>query len=260
MSTCFFISCVSDEFASYRDALRAVLDRPLVRVETQETFLPQGDRTLPMLEDYIRQCDAVIHLFGERTGAAHNGGVASKVNVDALLTAHPDLPAKLGVEEAFLRKLSYQFESQGDFPSGFSAASEALTLMETLTEKEPGNLAHQRDLSIALNSVGRIRESQGEFGPALEVFERSQRIRETLTGKEPGNLAHQRELYLACLWCGRTCRRIGDGKWEDAERYLSRAAQLAKALVSAGWTHHGVADDLQVIEAELAVVLARQRE
>jgi hypothetical protein len=35
---------------------------------------------------------------------------------------------------------------------------------------------------------------------------------------------------------------------------------LAKALVSAGWTHHGVADDLQVIEAELATVQARQRE
>ncbi len=106
-SATFFISAVSDEFGTYREAVRAALDRPGVRVETQETFLAHGDRTLPMLDEYIRQCDAVIHLFGERTGREQNGGVASAVNVDALLAARPDLPAKLGVDEAFLLQRSY---------------------------------------------------------------------------------------------------------------------------------------------------------
>jgi hypothetical protein len=37
------LSCVSDEFAGYRDALRGALTRPNVEVKVQEDF-KQGDR------------------------------------------------------------------------------------------------------------------------------------------------------------------------------------------------------------------------
>ena len=73
----FFISAVTDEFSSYRDALATLLDRPGVRIETREKFLLYGDATLLMLDDYIQQCDAVIHLAGDRTGGEETGGVAS---------------------------------------------------------------------------------------------------------------------------------------------------------------------------------------
>lgn len=65
-----FLSTVSDEFRSYRDALRRMLQRPNVTVHVQEDFIPTGTETLDMLDLYIKGCDAVIHLVGDMTGAA----------------------------------------------------------------------------------------------------------------------------------------------------------------------------------------------
>ncbi len=48
-----FLSCVSDEFGAYRDALRRALTRPNVEVKIQEDFKALGGDTLRMLEDYI---------------------------------------------------------------------------------------------------------------------------------------------------------------------------------------------------------------
>ena len=64
-----FLSTVSAEFLSYRDALRHDLDRPNVTVKVQEDFIVTGTETLDMLDDYIQQCNAVIHLVGDMTGA-----------------------------------------------------------------------------------------------------------------------------------------------------------------------------------------------
>ena len=66
---CFFISAVTEEFKSYRDALRKDLDRPNVTVKIQEDFVSWGTPTLQKLDHYIRRCAAVIHLIGNRTGA-----------------------------------------------------------------------------------------------------------------------------------------------------------------------------------------------
>jgi tetratricopeptide (TPR) repeat protein len=64
-----FLSTVSEEFRSYRDALRSKLQRPNVTVHVQEDFIPTGTETLDKLDLYIKDCDAVVHLLGERTGA-----------------------------------------------------------------------------------------------------------------------------------------------------------------------------------------------
>ncbi len=64
-----FLSTVSAEFRSYRDVLRRDLARPNVTAKVQEDFIVTGTETLDMLDDYIRQCDAVIHLVGDMTGA-----------------------------------------------------------------------------------------------------------------------------------------------------------------------------------------------
>ena len=48
-----FLSCVSDEFGAYRDALRKRLKRLNVEIEIQETFKARGGDTLALLEDYI---------------------------------------------------------------------------------------------------------------------------------------------------------------------------------------------------------------
>ena len=91
-----FLSTVSAEFCSYRDALRHSLDRPNVTVKVQEDFIATGTETLDMLDQYIRQCDVVIHLVGDMTGA-----MAQAPSVAAIRTDHPDFADKLPVA-AFL--------------------------------------------------------------------------------------------------------------------------------------------------------------
>ncbi len=91
-----FLSTVSAEFRSYRDALRHSLDRPNVTVKVQEDFIATGTETLDMLDQYIRQCAVVIHLVGDMTGA-----MAQAPSVAAIRTNHPDFAARLPVA-AFL--------------------------------------------------------------------------------------------------------------------------------------------------------------
>ena len=67
-----FLSTVSDEFRSYRDALSKELKRPNVDIHVQEDFIPTGTETLDKLDGYIARCDAVIHLAGDMTGAWAN--------------------------------------------------------------------------------------------------------------------------------------------------------------------------------------------
>lgn len=89
-----FLSTVSAEFRSYRDALRHSLDRPNVTVKVQEDFIATGTETLDMLDQYIRQCDVVIHLVGDMTGA-----MAQAPSVAAIRTNHPDFATKLPVAD-----------------------------------------------------------------------------------------------------------------------------------------------------------------
>jgi hypothetical protein len=57
-----FLSTVSEEFRSYRDALRHKLHRPNVTVHVQEDFIATGMETLDQLDFYIRDCDAEAYL------------------------------------------------------------------------------------------------------------------------------------------------------------------------------------------------------
>src|SRR6185437_4048509 len=85
-----FLSCVSDEFGAYRDALQRALDQPNVTVKIQENFKPQGGDTLRMLQEYIEQCEAVVHFAGDM-----DGSTPSPASVDDLLARRPDLEARL---------------------------------------------------------------------------------------------------------------------------------------------------------------------
>lgn len=101
-----FLSTVSKEFASYREALRRDLDRPNVAVKIQEDFIVTGTETLDMLDRYIENCDAVIHLVGDMTGA-----MAQAPSVEAIRDRHPDFAARLPPVAPFLEpggpQLSY---------------------------------------------------------------------------------------------------------------------------------------------------------
>jgi tetratricopeptide (TPR) repeat protein len=85
-----FLSAVSDEFRAYRDQLRGDLTRHNVEVKVQEDFKDLGGVTLEKLDEYIKRCDAVVHLAGDMTGAA-----ARELSTKAILGRYSDLPQKL---------------------------------------------------------------------------------------------------------------------------------------------------------------------
>lgn len=93
-----FLSTVTAEFHSYRDRLRRDLTRPNVSVAVQEDFIVTGTETLDMLDDYIRQCDAVIHLVGDMTGAP-----AQAPSLAAIRQRYPDLGERLPPLAPFLQ-------------------------------------------------------------------------------------------------------------------------------------------------------------
>src|ERR1700722_7064952 len=96
-----FLSCVSDEFGDYRDALRSALTRLNVDVKIQEEFQNRGGDTLAMLEDYIESCDVVVHFAGE---------MAASSGVGDLLRRRPELGARLaekGMDREALGRLTY---------------------------------------------------------------------------------------------------------------------------------------------------------
>ena len=90
MSVKIFLSTVSDEFRSYRDALRTDLTRHNVEVKVQEDFKDLGGDTLDKLDVYIAHCDAVVHLIGNMTGSA-----PGELALRALRKKYPDLTDKL---------------------------------------------------------------------------------------------------------------------------------------------------------------------
>jgi hypothetical protein len=85
-----FISAVSREFASYRDLLRSYLARPNVTVHIQEDFIAGGLPTLDKLDRYIKECDAIVHLVGDMTGA-----MARPASLQHIIDCYPDLIEKL---------------------------------------------------------------------------------------------------------------------------------------------------------------------
>lgn len=67
-----FISCVSNEFGNYRDAIRKDLSRPNLEAKIQEDFTAYGGATIEKLDEYIQHCEAVIHIVGDMTGSMAN--------------------------------------------------------------------------------------------------------------------------------------------------------------------------------------------
>ncbi len=100
-----FLSCVSGEFGVYRDALRKALTLPNVEVKIQEDFKGEGGDTLKMLEEYVEQCEAVVHFVGAMTGS-----IPAATSVNDLLARRPGLEARLaakGLGHEALKSLTY---------------------------------------------------------------------------------------------------------------------------------------------------------
>jgi tetratricopeptide (TPR) repeat protein len=103
-----FISTATNEFKSCRERVSDDLRSPSVVVENQEEYIAKtasGHSMLIKLDDYIKDCHAVIHLIGQQTST--DGRAAHQEAVDDILKRYPDLPAVMGLSEVKLRMLSY---------------------------------------------------------------------------------------------------------------------------------------------------------
>lgn len=90
MSVKIFISCVSNEFLPYREALRTALTRPDVEVKIQEDFKEPGGDTLEKRNIYIAHCASVLHLVGDMTGDH-----PTLHDVNHFRDRHPDFNSRL---------------------------------------------------------------------------------------------------------------------------------------------------------------------
>lgn len=81
-----FVSAVTVEFLDLRRALNVYLTRPSVAVKTQEEFIDVGVTLLLKLDEYLNECDAVVHLIG-----GHTGYPISANDLKDYLTKHPEL-------------------------------------------------------------------------------------------------------------------------------------------------------------------------
>ena len=100
-----FLSCVSAEFGVYRDALRRALTLPNVDGQDLGGFKPLGGDTLHLLEDYIEDCEAVVHFVGEMAGST-----PASISVEDLLARRPGLEDRLarkGIARQALASLTY---------------------------------------------------------------------------------------------------------------------------------------------------------
>lgn len=91
------MSAVSAEFRNYRDSLRHDLDRPNFTVKVQEDFISTGGVTLDKLDDYVLQCDAVIHLIGDMTG-----GMALESSVAIIRQRYPDFVSRFPMLKPYI--------------------------------------------------------------------------------------------------------------------------------------------------------------
>ena len=101
-----FLSCVSDEFGVYRDALRHALTRPNVEVKIQEDFKALGGDTLQHARGVHRALRS-----GRAFRRRHDGLDAGGISVDGTARAatrsrRPGLPKKGAAREA-LASLTY---------------------------------------------------------------------------------------------------------------------------------------------------------
>jgi hypothetical protein len=155
-----FLSTVSAEFLSYRDALRPKLQRPNVTIHVQEDFIPTGTETLDKLDLYIRDCDAIVHLVGDRTGAW-----AEAPTLQTVKARYPDLVERLPV-------LKHSIET-GEPPLSFTQWEAYLAVY------------HRKPLVIAVAAPRAPRDGNLAIDPQLRAAQQAHLERLRQLGRYP---------------------------------------------------------------------------
>jgi Tetratricopeptide repeat len=151
-----FISCVSNEFANYRDAIRRDFSRPNLDTKIQEDFIAYGGATLEKLDDYIQLCEAVIHICGDMTGS-----MANEISIQYINNKYKDFGSRFPALQPVLNgtaRLSYtQWEVWLGVYHGkrlFVVAPTATALRDIRYVNDPEQIAHQQEHLNRLRELG----------------------------------------------------------------------------------------------------------
>lgn len=217
-----FLSCVTREFGSCRNLLTRDLRRAQVEVRVQEEFGVGGSTLLDLLDDYIRQCDAIIHLIGDSTGC-----FPEVPAVRRLMGRYPDLCERIpGLTDSLSKsdpRLSYtQLEAY------LAIYHERKTLIYLPDRKEPRAtdvIVSDEERRLQDEHIGRIQA----LGWQLGTFENEERLSTYVLGDLRQILPSEPESYLAAA--SRLPKRHDHGVFEGRESALADLnAQWADAL------------------------------
>ncbi len=106
-------------------------------------------------------------------------------------------------------------------------AQDVSTLARARAERSPGDPEAQRDLSVALDNVGRVAQAQGEWAEAEAVYRESLAIRRTLAERLATPEA-QRDLSVSLDNVGRVARV--QGEWAEAEAVYRESLAIRRTL------------------------------
>jgi hypothetical protein len=148
-----FISCVSDEFRTYRDELQKALTAAGREIKIQEHFSDTGCTLLEQIDDYISHCQAVIHLVGDGCGVH-----PTPVEVRALLGRHPDLLNDLPVLQAGLdaETSPFSYTHWEAFLAMFHRVRCFVYLADANSRREPGWQAAADQITAQKKHVERL--------------------------------------------------------------------------------------------------------
>ena len=100
---------------------------------------------------------------------------------------------------------------------------------------DTGNADWQRNLTVALDRIGEVRDLRSDSKGALLVYKESLEIRRKLAASDPGNAQWQRDLSVGLDQMGNTQRAAGDldGALRSYDEGLAISRKLAAATSDA---------------------------
>lgn len=170
-----FLSTVTAEFRAYRDALRHGLDRPNLTVKVQEDFIATGTETLDLLDQYIQQCQVVVHLVGDMTGA-----MARPLSVALIRERYPDFGRRFPALAPYL-------------------APDGSALPYTQWEAWLA-LWHGKRLLIAVPEVGVVRDAGYVADPGQQALQLAHLARLKMAERHPGIRFTSPDRLAAEVW------------------------------------------------------------
>ena len=234
----------------YRSVWRVTL-LPEMRNERAATVLRDVDQARALLSsdpvharrllDGSKNADSELArvLFGlvrAEIGGLFDDVVAVEANLSSTLKHMADFPsdfrvqvadAALGIGERF-----------GAYDAAAAAATESLGVRRGLVDVL-GTPESRRDLSVSLDSVGRVAEARGDWGAAGRAYEESLGVRRGLVDVL-GTPESRRDLSVSLDSVGRVAEARGD--WGAAGRAYEESLDLARDLADSLGTPESLRD------------------